>query len=378
MNEQRLLDEFFELVQIDSETKHEEVICAVLKEKMEALGFSVIEDGAKEVTGHGAGNLIATLKGNVENVDPIYFTCHMDTVVPGKGIKPELREDGYIYSDGTTILGADDKAGLAALFEMARVLKESGQPHGDIQFVITVGEESGLVGAKAMDPSLLKAKYGYAVDSDGKVGGIVTAAPYQAKLMTTIYGKTAHAGVAPEKGVSAINIAAKSVAAMTLGRIDSETTANIGRFEGGQATNIVCDEVHILAEARSINPEKLNEQTAHMVETFAKTAEAMGGKAETEVKIAYPGFSFGEEAEVVQTAMEAIRNVGRKPELMTSGGGSDGNVFNGAGVPTVTLSVGYEEIHTKNERMPVEELNKLTELLIEIVSVTAKKGESGK
>nr|WP_285853326.1 M20/M25/M40 family metallo-hydrolase [Sporosarcina luteola] len=368
------MDEFFELVQIDSETKHEEGIVNVLKEKMESLGFTVIEDDTKEVTGHGAGNLIATLKGTVESADPIYFTCHMDTVVPGKGIKPELREDGYIYSDGTTILGADDKAGIAALFEMARVLKEENIPHGDIQFIITAGEESGLVGAKAMDPSLFKAKYGYAVDSDGKVGGIVTAAPYQAKLWTTIHGKTAHAGVAPEKGVSAINIAAKSIAAMTLGRVDSETTANIGRFEGGQATNIVCDEVRILAEARSINEDKLEKQTAHMVETFEKTAAAMGGNAVTEVKLMYPGFSFDEDAEVVQTAMEAIRNVGREPELMTSGGGSDGNVFNGAGVPTVTLSVGYEEIHTKNERMPVEELNKLTELLIEIVRVASTKG----
>lgn len=374
MNAQRLLDEFFELVQIDSETKHEEGIVEVLKGKMENLGFTVVEDDSKEVTGHGAGNLIATLKGNVDGADPIYFTCHMDTVVPGKGIKPELREDGFIYSDGTTILGADDKAGIAALFEMAKVLKEEGKPHGDIQFIITAGEESGLVGAKAMDPSLLTAKYGYAVDSDGKVGGIVTAAPYQAKLWTTIHGKTAHAGVAPEKGVSAINIAAKSIAAMTLGRIDSETTANIGRFEGGQATNIVCDEVLIIAEARSINSEKLNKQTAHMVETFERTAAAMGGKAETEVKLMYPGFSFDEDAEVVQTAIEAIRNIGRNPELMTSGGGSDGNVFNGAGVPTVTLSVGYEEIHTKNERMPVEELNKLTELLIEIVRVAATKG----
>ncbi len=374
MNAQRLLDEFLELVQIDSETKHEEKIVSILKEKMESFGFTVNEDNSKEITGHGAGNLIATLKGTIEGADSIYFTCHMDTVVPGKGIKPEVREDGYIYSDGTTILGADDKAGIAALFEMARVLKEESISHGDIQFIITAGEESGLVGAKAMDPSLLKAKYGYAVDSDGKVGGIVTAAPYQAKLWTTIHGKTAHAGVAPEKGVSAINIAAKSIAAMTLGRVDSETTANIGRFEGGQATNIVCDEVHILAEARSINSEKLEKQTAHMVETFEKTAAAMGGKAVTEVKLMYPGFSFGEDTEVVQTAMEAIRNIGREPELMTSGGGSDGNIFNGAGVPTVTLSVGYEEIHTKNERMPVEELNKLTELLIEIVRIASKKG----
>jgi tripeptide aminopeptidase len=371
MNKQRLLDEFLELVQIDSETKNERLIADVLTKKMLELGFDVEEDDSDDRTGHGAGNLIATMTGTAEGIETIYFTCHMDTVVPGQGIKPELRDDGYIYSDGTTILGADDKAGIAALFEMARTLKESGQPHGDIQFVITAGEESGLVGAKEMDMSVIKAKFGYAVDSDQKVGGIVTAAPYQAKLWTTIHGKTAHAGVAPEKGVSAINIAAKSIAAMSLGRIDSETTANIGRFEGGQATNIVCDEVHILAEARSINPDKLNEQTEHMVRTFERTAELMGGKAETEVVLMYPGFSFEEDAQVVQTAITAIQNIGLTPELMTSGGGSDGNVFNGAGIPTVTLSVGYEEIHTKNERMPVDELNKLTELLLEIVRVTA-------
>ena len=178
---------------------------------MEALGFDVVEDDSAERSGHGAGNLIASMKGTVEGVDAIYFTCHMDTVVPGLGIKPELREDGYVYSDGTTILGADDKAGIAALFEMIRTVKENDLPHGDIQFVITAGEESGLAGAKEMDASLITAKYGYAVDSDGKVGGIVTSAPYQAKLWTTIHGKTAHAGVAPEKGISAINIAAKSI-----------------------------------------------------------------------------------------------------------------------------------------------------------------------
>lgn len=371
MNTQRLLDEFFELVQIDSETKNERTIANMLIGKMEALGFDVVEDDSAERTGHGAGNLIASMTGTVSGATPIYFTCHMDTVVPGIGIKPELREDGYVYSDGTTILGADDKAGIAALFEMIRTVKEKDLPHGDIQFVITAGEESGLVGAKEMDATLIKAKYGYAVDSDGKVGGIVTAAPYQAKLWTTIHGKTAHAGVAPEKGISAINIAAKSVAAMKLGRIDAETTANIGRFEGGSATNIVCDEVHILAEARSINPDKLTKQIDHMNATFERVARAMGGQAETKVEKMYPGFSFGEEDEVAQTAITAVQNIGRTPELLTSGGGSDGNVFNGAGIPTLTLSVGYEEIHTKNERMPVEELNKLTELLIEIVNVTA-------
>ncbi|MDV6379214.1 M20/M25/M40 family metallo-hydrolase [Sporosarcina sp. GW1-11] len=368
MNETRLLEEFLELVKIDSETKNERQIADVLTKKLEALGFEVTEDDTSEKTGHGAGNLIANLAGSLD-ADPIYFTCHMDTVVPGQQIQPVVKEDGYVYSDGTTILGADDKAGIAALLEMAKVLQETGNEHGPIQFIITAGEESGLVGAKAMDQSVLKAKYGFAIDSDGKVGGIVTAAPYQSKLWTTIYGKTAHAGVAPEKGISAITLAAKSIAGMGLGRIDEETTANIGRFEGGKATNIVCEEAFILSEVRSINPDKMQKQIDSMTEKFSTTSQSLGGRAETTTQLMYPGFNLSDDEEVVQVAMQAIRNVGREPQTMTSGGGSDGNVFNGMGVPTVTLSVGYEEIHTKNERMPIEELNKLTELLLEIVSL---------
>ena len=373
MTNERLINEFMELVQIDSETKHEQIIAPIIKEKLTNLGFEVVEDDSAKRSGHGAGNIIATLRGEISDVDTIYFTSHMDTVVPGKGIKPELREDGYIYSDGTTILGADDKAGIAALFEMVRVLKEQNIAHGDIQFIITAGEESGLAGAKEIDRSLITAKYGYAVDSDGKVGGIVTSAPFQAKLSTIIRGKTAHAGVAPEKGISAINLAAKAIAKMKLGRIDEITTANIGRFEGGRATNIVCDEVYILSEARSIDPKKLDQQTAHMVEVFEETARDLGGSAETEVKIMYPGFSFNEDEHIVKVAQAAAEKIGRTSTLMTSGGGSDGNIFNGLGIPTVTLSVGYEEIHTTSERIPVEELEKLAEWLVEIVKESTKR-----
>lgn len=367
----RLINEFMELVQIDSETKHEEKIAPILMDKLKELGFDVYQDDANLRNGHGAGNIIATLKGTV-NADPIYFTVHMDTVVPGKGIKPEIREDGYIYSDGTTILGADDKAGIAALFEMVRQLKAQNIEHGTIQFIITAGEESGLAGAKELDPSLIKAKYGFAVDSDGKVGGIVVGAPYQAKIFAKIIGKTAHAGVAPEKGISAITIASKAIAQMQLGRIDEETTANIGRFEGGKATNIVCDVVDILAEARSIDEAKLNAQTKHMKETFEQVAKKIGGRAEVEVKLMYPGFRVTEQDHVVQVAMEAVKNIGRKPQIGVSGGGSDANVIASFGIPTVNLSVGYEEIHTTNERMPIEELEKLAELLVEIVKQSTK------
>jgi tripeptide aminopeptidase len=371
INQERLLNEFLELVQVDSETKDEAEISKVLKEKFSALGVDVFDDETTEVTGHGAGNLICTLHGTKEGVDAIYFTSHMDTVVPAKGIKPFVK-DGYVITDGTTILGADDKAGLAAMLEAIKILKENHIEHGTIQFIITVGEESGLVGAKALDPSKIIAKYGYALDSDGKVGNIIVAAPTQAKVKATILGKTAHAGVAPEKGISAITIASKAIAKMPLGRIDEETTANIGRFEGGQQTNIVCDRVDILAEARSLVGEKMEAQVKKMKEAFESAAAEMGGRAEVEITVMYPGFKYGEGDHVVEVARRAAATIGRTSELQKSGGGSDANVIAGHGIPTVNLSVGYEEIHTTNERMPIEELVKTAEFVVAIIQEVAQ------
>ncbi len=371
INEQRIVDLFIELVQVDSETKHEEKIAVVLKEKFTALGVEVVEDDAKEKTGHGANNLICTLPATKEGVDTIYFTSHMDTVVPGNGIKPSI-EDGYIKSDGTTILGADDKAGLAAMLEAIAVLKEEKIAHGKIEFIITVGEESGLVGAKALDSNLVTAKFGYALDSDGKVGDIIVAAPTQAKVNATIYGKTAHAGVAPERGVSAITIASRAISKMPLGRIDEETTANIGRFEGGTQTNIVCDRVDILAEARSLIPEKMEAQVAKMKEAFETAAQEMGGRAEVDIKVMYPGFKFGDGDHVVEVAKKAVANINRPSRLLQSGGGSDANVIAGFDIPTVNLAVGYEDIHTTNEKIPVEELVKTSELVVSIIKEVAK------
>ncbi|GAA0458460.1 M20/M25/M40 family metallo-hydrolase [Alkalibacillus silvisoli] len=365
VNEQRLIDEFMELVQVDSETKHEGQIAEALKQKFIELGLEVQEDQAKDKTGHGANNLICTLKGNNPDAEVIYFTSHMDTVVPGKGIKPSI-EGGYIVSDGTTILGADDKAGLAAMIEMIKRLKEEEVQHGDIQLVITVGEESGLVGARALDSSLIKAKYGYAVDSNGDVGNIIVAAPSQAKLEIIPRGKKAHAGVAPEEGVSAITLAAKAVSKMPLGRIDDETTANIGRFEGGQATNIVCDEAYVLAEARSLEPKKLEKQIENMKKACRQAEADIGGEIEVKVTYMYPGYKQQEGDQVVEVARAAAKSIGRTSVLESSGGGSDANIISGLGIPTVNLCVGYENIHTTDERMPVQELIKIAELLTAI------------
>ncbi|SDL63487.1 M20/M25/M40 family metallo-hydrolase [Sediminibacillus halophilus] len=370
VNQERIVEEFLELVQVNSETEHEEEIVEVLKKKFTELGLEVVEDDSKAKTGHGANNLVCTLKGTKPEADTIYFTSHMDTVVPGNNIKPSVR-DGYIVSDGTTILGADDKAGLAAMLEAIKLLKENDIHHGDIQFVITAGEESGLVGAKELDISLVNASYGYAVDSNGTVGDIIVAAPTQAKINAVVKGKTAHAGVAPENGISAITLAAKAISKMPLGRIDEETTANIGRFEGGSKTNIVCDHVEILAEARSLVPEKMEAQVKKMKQAFEVTAAEFGGSVDLDIKVMYPGYKQQAGDNVVEVARRAAKSIGRESQLLESGGGSDANVIAGHGIPTVNLAVGYEDIHTTNERMPVGELVKVAELITAIAKEAA-------
>jgi len=375
VNEQRLLNRFLELVQIDSETGHEEEIGEALKRLFGGLGLTVIEDDAKAKTGHGANNLFCELPATpgCENRDPIFFTAHMDTVVPGKGVRPRVDDDGYVRSDGTTILGSDDKAGLAVMLETVEILREQNIPHGPVQFIITVGEEAGLVGARAMDRSMIKAKYGFALDSEGKVGDICTAAPTQAKIHVAVIGKSAHAGVNPEDGISAIQVAARAIARMPLGRIDAETTANIGRFAGGGPTNIVCERVDIDAEARSLVPEKLKRQVKAMREAFESAAAEFGAKVEFASEIIYGGYKYDESDEVVRVAMDAVRRLGLEPRLFHSGGGSDANIFNGLGVPTVNLAIGYENIHTTKEQMPIRALVQSTELAVEIIRTVAEK-----
>jgi len=370
MTEERIIREFMELVQVDSETKHEQEIAQVLKSKFIELGFQVEEDDSAALTGHGAGNLICTLPATPGSTDTrkLLFTCHMDTVTPGNGIKPRLNEEGYITSDGTTILGADDKAGIAAVIEGIRVLKEQGLEHGQLQVILTVGEESGLNGSRHMDSKWLDADYGFAMDSNGAIGGIAVAAPSQQRMLITFSGKTAHAGVNPQDGISAITMASRAIARMPLGRIDEETTANIGLFAGGgeSKTNIVCDRVEVEAEARSLSKEKLERQVATMVEACETTAAEMGGSVAINSFLLYPSFNFEAEAPIVQLAARALRAIGAEPFTFRSGGGSDANVFNGHGVPTINLSVGYEHIHTTEEKIKAEDIVKLGKLFVAI------------
>ncbi|HHU6749665.1 TPA: tripeptidase T [Staphylococcus pseudintermedius] len=368
LNKDRLIETFLELVQIDSETGHEGMIQPILKEKFESLGLSVVEDDAKATTGFGANNLICTLPANQENKDKIYFTSHMDTVEPGRKVKPIIKEDGFIYSDGTTVLGADDKAGLAVIFEVLHIIHEQQLPHGQIQFVITVGEESGLVGAKALRKEDLDADYGYAIDSAVPVGSITTGAPYQMKVNVTIHGKKAHAST-PNEGISAINIAAQAISQMKLGQIDHETTANIGKFQGGGPTNVVTDLVNIWAEARSHAKDKLDTQVQHMKETFENVAAQHDCHAEVETELSYPGFRVEPDERVYQVAEQAAKALGFEMQADVGGGGSDGNIISHLDIPTVILGVGYEKIHTTDERISKQSLYDLTNFVLKIIEM---------
>ncbi len=371
INRERVVEQFLTLVQINSETTKERQIADYLIEKFQDLGLKVEEDATAEITGHQAGNIIATLKGNDPNKPSIYFTAHMDTVVPGNDVKPVIREE-TIYSDGTTILGADDKAGITAIIELIHQLKEQPTTHGDISFVIMSGEESSLAGSRQFDTSRLTADYGYALDSDGDIGTIIVGAPAQIRLTALIKGKAAHAGVQPEKGVSAISIAAKAVTQMPLGRIDQETTANIGSFEGKGPTNVVCEEVQLIAEARSLKEDKLTKQVEAMERALKQTAERMGGEAEVTLEKLYPNYNFTETDQVVDVATQAIKNMNKTTKLTVSGGGSDANNMSGKGIPTVNLAVGYRHIHTKAENIDIDDLTEVPLLMYHIVKEAVK------
>ncbi|WP_166239209.1 M20/M25/M40 family metallo-hydrolase [Paenibacillus turpanensis] len=374
INRERILNEFYELVQVDSETKHEEAISVVLKQKFGELGLQVVEDDTREVTGHGSGNLICTLEATPghEAAPAVFFTGHMDTVVPGNGIKPRLDDDGFIRSDGTTILGSDDKAGLAAMFEAIRVLKEQNIAHGKLLFVITAGEESHLIGSRSMKPGTFQADYGYALDCNGSIGEMCTQGPTHAQIKIKIYGKAAHAGVSPESGISAIQVASKAISRMPLGRVDHETTANIGRFEGGTETNVVCDYVYITAEARSLKDDKLAVQVDKMRKAFEETAEEFGARVEFDSHVIYPAYHFDNDSQVVRVAFQALEQIGLKGSTFKSGGGSDVNMFNGLGIPSINLSVGYEDIHTTKERIKADDIVKLTEFVVAIIQESVK------
>lgn len=369
INKKRILDRFLRYVQIDSPSKEEREFADFLKLEMESLGLEVIMDDAGEKVGSNSGNLIGRLKGNTDG-QSILFSAHMDTVSPGRGIKPIIK-DGVIYSDGTTILGGDDKAGIAAIMEALEITKEKNIPHGDIEISFSIYEEGGLHGAKNLDYSKIKSKLGFVFDSGGQPGHIAVQGPGQNKIDVKFIGKEAHAGVAPESGISAIQMASEAISNMKLLRIDEETTANIGSIKGGEATNIVTPIVEVLAESRSLNGEKLKVQTDHMVKCCKDAADKFGGQVEVEVSNVYTEFKVDKEDEIVQMVMKACHNLNIDPITTTTGGGSDTNVFNQKGIQAVNLGMGGRRAHTLEEHVYIKELEDTGRLALEIIKLYA-------
>jgi len=368
VNEKRLVEGFMELVKISSISREERNLADFLIEKLEDLGLEVRVDQAGEKVKSNSGNIIACLRGNTKKAIPIMFSAHMDTVIPGKNIKP-VCDGEKVVSRGKTILGADDKAAIAALLEAMHIIKENNMPCGDIEIVFSICEEIGLKGAKNLDISSLNARMAFVLDCGGQVGEIISAAPSQNSLKIIIYGKSSHAGSNPEEGINAIQVAGFALSRMQLGRIDEETTANIGIISGGKATNIVPDEVILEGEVRSRNEEKLEKYTKKLKQIAEATAREFKAKAKVRINKEYSCYNLSTDSQVVKIAMKAAKDLGVEPILRPSGGGSDANVFNKKGFPAVDLAIGMEKVHTVDEYILVKNLKMTAGYILSIINI---------
>lgn len=364
-----IIEYFTNLVKIDSESKDEKDVAQYIENDLREMGAEVFYDMANEETGGNVGNLYARFKGTIEK-EPILFCAHMDTVKPGKGISPIIGDE-YIHTDGSTVLGSDDKSGIAEILYGIKTILDSGAEHAPIEVLFTISEEIGLLGAKFADTNLLHAKIGYAFDAH-HVGEFMVGAPSQDSIKVIVRGKEAHAGVEPEKGINAIRVAAKALVTMPMGRIDEETTCNMGLIQGGAATNIVPNEVILRGEARSHDQQKLEalvEQIRQAFETAVKD-ETVGENAasfEFIVHHEYQAYYMPEDTAVVQLGVQALQNLGLSPVLQKGGGGSDANVFNNRGIQMIVSGTGMDKVHTVNERICIEELHKGAKLVTEMI-----------
>ena len=369
IDEKRVLEEFFELVKIRCSTHDEREIGDLLTKRLTELGGMVHEDNAGEKLGGNCGNLVADFPASDadhENVQTIMLTAHMDCVEPCEGVKPVL-DNGIIRSDGTTILGGDDKAGVVAVLETLRQLKEKNIPHGPLQVVFTTSEENGVHGSQNLDTSLLHSDCGFTLDTHGHPGSMTFMAPGKNQLHIHIEGKAAHAGIAPENGINAIIAAGKLLADAPQGRIDEETTCNVGRIVGGSATNVVADTCDIYYESRSRNKAKLDKITQAIVEHFEKGAASVNCKITAEVSPDYGPYVLEKDSPAIQLAKKAAEKLDFPVSLEESGGGSDANHFNTYGVPTVVLAVGMENAHTKEEYIKEKDLYDAARWALQIV-----------
>lgn len=366
----RIISEFLELTAIRSPSRGERQMADTLKEKLTRLGCEVREDRTGEVIGGTAGNVIGFLKGTVGM--PLLLAAHMDRVPNGDNIHPVI-SDGKVTSDGTTILAADDVSGIVSILEGLRQLRESGLPHCDVEVVFTVCEERLVTGSKHLDFQSLKAKHAYCMDSPGHTGRIINAAPGKAQLFLDVYGRTAHAGNAPETGINALKAAAQILAGMKEGRLDYETTANWALASAGSVTNVVCDHAQLGGEVRSCSPKKLQDYIDYVKEHSKDVISQTAATCNVRAEYCYDGFRIPPEDELLTTLCEAMARCSIPVTIEGGGGGMDANRFNAAGIKAVGVATGYFNNHTTQEELYLDDLQRAGRLVFELIRAYSRK-----
>jgi len=370
MNAQRVLSNFLEMVEIDSPSRKEKQMAKYCEKLLTKMGFEVYQDDSRDQTGSNADNLIAFLQGTTDG--HVAFSAHMDCVEPCIGVKPQII-DGVITSKGDTVLGADDKAGLAAIFEGVQAVLESGEDRPDITLIITVCEELSLVGSQALPENMLpQSAPCFVLDAGGDPGTIIYGSPYHYTFEAEFHGVAAHAGAEPESGISAIQMASRAIESMKLGRLDECTTANIGMIEGGREINIVPDTCRITGECRSIYKDRVDDQLAAMNEAVQNAAAEFGGSVETSHILDYPGILFEKDDPLIEKLKFAAQNAGLTPQLAFSGGGADANIFQGKGMISITLAIGMNSYHALHESISTKDLEDSARFVEEIILTFAK------
>ena len=365
----RLNETFAALCRIASPFGHERACADHVAAELRALGLEVVEDAAAEASGAECGNLLARLPGRSERT--VLLCAHLDTVDDGAiPIDPVVVDDGW-ENEHPGILGADNKAAVAVLLELARRCSVEGAPVG-VEFLFTVSEENALAGVKAFDASALRAEFGYVFDHATPIGEVVTASPTYFRIAADFHGRAAHAGIRPEDGRSAILAAAHAVAAMPSGRIDAETTANVGSIQGGVgSTNVVPEHCRLLAEARSLDPQRVERVVADLVDAVHDGAAVAECDVDVVVEKLFVGYRTRPSTPVVQAAEAALRACGYEPRRIVTGGGSDANVLELAGLPCVNLANGTERNHEPTERVAVAALEEMLDVAFALLDESA-------
>jgi tripeptide aminopeptidase len=360
------LDLFTELCAIPSPPGNERAVTDRVAAELRSLGVEVEEDDAGSRIDSNAGNVLCRLPGRIDGGTPIFLCAHLDTVPPQGGLEPVVT-DGVVRNAAGTILGADNKSAVVAMIEAARRIVSEQRPHAGIELLFTQKEEVGLLGAGAFDHTRLEAELGFVFDQAAPIGNVILGAPYQRSLLVRFHGRPAHSGMVPEEGRSAITAAARAIADLRLGRLDDETTANVGTITGGSARNIVPEWCELEAEARSHDARKLADVVQEMLDTFAFAASVTECTLETEVTETYQGYRFNESDPIVRLAASALRACGYEVMPGLTGGGADANVFNTRGLPCLNLANGMAEIHTAEEHIAVDDLDAMVEVTLALV-----------